>query len=70
MSITGSMVAASLWPVGIMMGWDRWSDPGLLSWAAVILVALAVAAVGCLTMRFELTGTANHEGCIAEERDG
>ena len=59
MMIVGSIVAASLLPVGIVVDWDQWLAPGAIGWAAVILLALSVAVVGCLTLRFELTGLPN-----------
>lgn len=59
MSIIGIIVVGILVPIGIIMGWDHWSDPGLLAWAKLILLALTVAGVGSLTMRYELTGAAN-----------
>jgi len=45
MMIVGGMVAASLLPVGIILGWDHSLAFGAIGWAALILLALSVTVV-------------------------
>jgi hypothetical protein len=59
MTIAGMVIALSLMPVGIVMGWDHSFEPAALCWAALALLALLVSAIGCFTMRFESVGAAN-----------
>ena len=68
MMIVGGLVVVSLLPVGIVMGWDHSLRPGAIGWAALILLALAVTLVGCLTLRFELMGTASATSGNPEQR--
>jgi len=53
------MVAASLLPVGIIMGWDHSLDVGAICWAALTFLALFVGAFGSFTLRFQLMETVN-----------
>jgi hypothetical protein len=59
MSFGGGLIAMALIPVGIVMGWDHSFEPGAVCWAAACLIALIVAGIGAVRLRFELMGLAN-----------
>jgi hypothetical protein len=59
MSFGGGLIALALIPAGIVMGWDHSFEPGALCWAAACLIALMVAGIGAVTMRFEVMGLAS-----------
>jgi hypothetical protein len=58
MSFGGILIALALVPLGIAMGWDHSFEAMALCWALACLVALIVPALGTVSMRFELMGTA------------